>query len=333
MSDVSRFDGMRPLHIALGALAVLVAIALPFMVSDYTARLLVVGLISAVAVLGLTIVFGYAGLISLGHAAFVGLGAYTVAILCTRYRVNPWLASACAVAVAGAAAYLIGRVLLRLKGHYLALATLGLNVSFGIVASNWVALTGGTDGIANVPVLELFGVPLASEQRFYGFCLAVLALLAWAAARLRRSHLGRSLIAVRDDEIAASMTGIVVARAKTAAFTIGGVYAAIAGCLFAFHVHFVSPEDFAYAHSITYLAMLIVGGEGTLAGAILGAVGVTLLPEALRGVGNAYLLVFGILVLVVLVVLPKGIVGLLDVLARAPRARRAASPARTGDAS
>jgi branched-chain amino acid transport system permease protein len=298
----------------------------PFVVSGYAARLIVDATIAAIAVLGLNIVFGYAGLISLGHAAFAGLGAYGVAILTVHYGFNPWLAALAAVLVTAVVAYIIGRILLRLKGHYLALATLGLNVSFTIIASNVIWLTGGSDGISNIPPLNLFGLRLATERSFYWFALAVLVLLVWVSNRIRRSHLGRSFVAVRDDEIAASMTGIAVARTKTSAFTIGAVFAALAGCLFAFHVSFVSPEDFAYAHSITFLAMLIVGGEGTIAGAIVGAVAVTMLPEALRGVGNAYLLCFAILVLLVLILMPQGLVG----LARQLKPRLPAGPAAAG---
>lgn len=304
---------MRPIQIRwfLMAAIIFAAAIAPFFASEYVTRLLAVAAISAIAVMGLNIVFGYAGLITLGDAAFIGIGSYTVAILTVRHGFNPWLASLIAIAITAGVAYLIGRVVLRLKGHYLALATLGLNVSFTIVASNWIALTSGTDGIARIPALQLFSFELTTERDFYWFALSVVILLAFASQRIRLSHTGRSFIAVRDDEIAASMTGISVAKAKTAAFTLGAVYSAIAGCLFALHVHFVSPEDFAYHHSITHLAMLIVGGEGTIAGAILGAVTVTMLPEVLRGVGNAYLLIFGILVLLVLILLPKGIVALL----------------------
>ncbi len=303
---------MRPTKTNWTLIAAVVAVAAiaPLFATEYLTRLLAVATIAAVAVVGLNIAFGYAGLISLGHAAFVGMGAYGVAILTVRHSVGPWLAALIAIAISAVVAYGIGRVVLRLKGHYLALATLGLNVSFTIVASNWIKFTGGTDGIANIPALPLFSLQITTERHFYWFALAVLVLLSFAVERLRHSHFGRAFIAVRDDEIAAAMTGISVTKAKTAAFTLAAVYAAIAGCLFAFHVRFVSPEDFGYHHSITHLAMLIVGGEGSLAGAILGALVVTMLPEVLRGTGEAYLLIFGVLVLVVLVLLPKGLVGL-----------------------
>ncbi len=307
----------------LGVLAVLaLAALLPLFTQGYGNRLANTAIISAIAVIGLNFVFGYAGLISLAHAAFMGVAAYLVAILTTSHGWNPWLAALAGIAASCLSAYLTGRILLRLKGHYLALATLGLNVSFTIVVSNWMEVTGGTNGISGIPAPRLGSLALDSEPSFYWFSLAILALLALLAARVRRSHAGRALMAVRDDELASAMTGLPVTRVKVAAFTLGAAYAAVAGCLFAFHIRFVSPEDFNFSHSIIYLAMLVVGGEGSIIGAILGAVGVTLLPELLRGVGNAYLLIFGVLVLLILVVLPRGLISLLD---RATYQRRRAA--------
>lgn len=306
------------------------ALAAPFLLGDYGARVLNTAVIASVAVMGLNFAFGYAGLISLSHASFVGLGAYGLALLTTRLGFSPWLAAPIAIALTGATAYLMGRIVLKLKGHYLALATLGLNVSLTIVASNWVDLTGGTNGISNIPPLNIAGYVLADERGFYWFAIAVAAVLAWLAVRIRNSHVGRAMIAVRDDELATAMTGLSVAQVKVSAFTLSGLYAGIAGCLFAVHMKFISPEDFGFAHSITYLAMLVVGGEGSIVGAILGALAVTLLPEALRGLGNAYLLVFGLLVLLVLVLLPKGLVGLWTASVRQARPKRQVAQAVQG---
>ena len=278
--------------------------------SDYMVRLLCTASIAAIAVLGLNLVFGYAGLISLGQSAFMGIGAYGVAVLTTKAGWSPWFASAVAVALCGALAYGVGIVLLRLKGHYLALATLGLNVSFGIVVSNYTALTGGTDGIAAIPSLTVGSFALDSDATLYIFATIVLALLCALTQWVRASHLGRSMVAVNDDEMAASMSGIAITRVKAAAFAIGGAFAGVSGCLFAVHNRFVSPDDFSYVQSILYLSMLVVGGAGSIVGAVIGAVGVTLLPELLRGAGNAYLLIFGVLVLLVLIALPDGLVSL-----------------------
>ncbi|WP_160118914.1 branched-chain amino acid ABC transporter permease [Bradyrhizobium vignae] len=287
------------------------------LLADYQLRLLNLAVISAIAVIGLNFAFGYAGLISLGHAAFVGTGAYGVALLTTLLAWSPWLALPVAVAGTAIFALSIGFPLLRLKGHYLALATLGLNVSFSIVAANWIELTGGTNGVSRIPELQIAGHALADERSYLWFALVVLALSAAVAALLHVSRLGRAMIAVRDDETASSMTGIDVPRVKLAAFVLSSVYAALAGSLFAFHMRFISPDDFGYAHSITYLAMLVVGGEGSVVGAILGALLVTFLPEWLRFLGSAYLAFFGLFVLAILVFLPSGLAGI-----RRPRSIR-----------
>lgn len=297
-----------PLLLALAILVVgaLLSAVLP----EYYLRLLNLSVISAVAVIGLNFAFGYAGLISLGHAAFVGMGAYGLAILTTTYGWSPWLAMPVAIIVTAVFAGLIGFPLLRLKGHYLALATLGLNVSFYIVTSNWIGLTGGTNGIARIPELNVAGHLLSGERQFLWFGLVVLAAVAAIAAILHVSRYGRAMIVVRDDEIASKMTGINTIVVKISAFVLSAVCAAIAGCLFACHVRFVAPEDFTYAHSITYLAMLIVGGESSIIGVVLGSILLTFLPEWLRFLGSGYLAFFGILVLGILVFLPTGLVGL-----------------------
>lgn len=297
---------------SFGLAAVILALGggLSFILPDYHLRLLNLSLISAISVIGLNIAFGYAGLISLGHAAFVGCGAYIMAILTTRTGISPWLSIPIAIAATSAFAVIVGRPLLRLKGHYLALATLGLNVSFVIVASNWLEVTGGTNGIAEIPSLHFLQYSISNERSYLWVALGSLALVATLTSLLHQSRYGRALVSVRDDELAAEMSGLDTTRLKIVAFAISAACASFAGCLFACHVRFISPEDFSYAHSISYLAMLIVGGEGTIAGAILGAVLLTFLPEWLRFLGNAYLAFFGLLVFIVLVFLPTGIVGL-----------------------
>lgn len=293
----------------LGVVILIAGLSLSIVLTDYHLRLVNLAVISAIAVLGLNFAFGYAGLISLGHAAFVGTGAYGVALLTTLLGWSPWQALPAAIAGTAVLALLIGVPLLRLKGHYLALATLGFNVSFTIVAANWIELTGGTNGISRIPELQIAGHALADERSYLWLALLVLAASAVAAALIHGSRYGRAMIAVRDDETASSMTGIDVTRVKLAAFVLSSVYAAAAGGLFACHMRFISPEDFGYAHSITYLAMLVVGGEGSIVGAILGAVLVTFLPEWLRFLGAAYLAFFGLFVLAILIFLPSGLAG------------------------
>jgi branched-chain amino acid transport system permease protein len=296
--------------LSLAAAILICGFLLSIVLADYHLRLLNLAAISAIAVIGLNFAFGYAGLISLGHAAFVGLGAYFLAITTTQLKWSPWLAMPVAVCATALIAFAVGFPLLRLKGHYLALATLGLNVSFSIVAANWIDVTGGTNGISGIPELAIGGQALVDERSYLRLALVFLAFIAAIAAMLHQSRHGRAMMAVRDDETASDMSGINTTGTKIAAFTLSAACAAIAGCLFACHMRFVAPEDFNYAHSITYLAMLIVGGEGTITGAIIGAATLTFLPEWLRFLGSAYLLFFGAMVLAILMFFPSGLGGL-----------------------
>lgn len=299
-----------PARVLTAAALFAVALLLPAVVPGFALHVLNSGMIAAVAVLGLNFVFGWTGLISLAQAAFMGIGAYTTAILTTRHGVPIWLAAPGAIALAGLFGVLIGLPLLRLRGHYLALATLGFNVSFRIVANGWESLLGGTDGIGSIPSPTVLGFALDTDETYFYALWGALAAAVLIAARLRRSHLGRAMLAVRDDEIAAATASIDVVRVKVQAFGLGACYAGAAGVLFAHFTRYVAPEDFDLSLSILFLAMLIIGGEGSIAGAVLGAVLVTFLPEWLRFMGAGYLTLFGTLLLVILVFLPKGLASL-----------------------
>lgn len=299
-------------------IAIAVLALLPALLSEYTVRVLNGAIIAAIAVIGLNFAFGYSGLMSMSQASFMGISAYILAILTTRFGLNVWVAVVVALVVTESFVLVAGRVLLKLRGHYLALGTLGLNVSLTIIMLNWVDVTGGSNGIGSIPPLTVGPVAIAGERAFYWLGIVVLLALAALAMRIKDSHTGRAMIAVCDDEISTSMTGMSVPRVKLTAFALSGFYAAIAGCLFATHMEFVSPDDFSFDKSIVFLSMLVVGGSGSIVGAMLGATALTLLPEMLRAVGHAYLLVFGVLVLLVLTFFPTGLVGLLS-LPRWPR--------------
>jgi branched-chain amino acid transport system permease protein len=305
----------RTALLAAGAVF-LVALVLPAFISGYGIRILNLALISAIAVIGLNFAFGYAGLITLAQAGFVGCGAYITAILSTTAGLTPWLSIPIAVIGAGLISIVIGLPMLRLKGHYLALATLGFNVSFVIVATNWKSVMGGTDGISGIPPLALPGWPFATDHRYYYVLWLVLAVATWCAWRIRNSHIGLAMIAVRDDEIATGAASVGVTRIKLQAFALSALYAGLAGALFAHMVNFVAPDDFALGHSIIYLAMLIIGGEGSILGSIAGAVIVTFMPELMRDLGTAYLIVFGSLMLLILIFLPKGLLSLTAIVGR-----------------
>ena len=298
------------------ALVALATLGLPAVLPAFDLRVMILALISALSVIGLCIAFGWAGLIQLGQAAFVGVGAYASAILARRYGAPFPLALLGAVVATGGLAVLIGLPLLRLRGHYLALATVGFNATALILISNAGELTGGYDGYSAIPPIALAGFTFTTDAQYFYLVWAILALVALAATSLRHSRFGRALIAIRDDELAAGTSGVPVVKLKVLAYGLCGVCGGLSGSLYAHYAHYVSPGDFDLVHSITLLIMLIVGGEGSIAGAILGAVLLSFLPEWLRFLGDGYLAVFGVGVLLVLVLMPQGIVGLVHAALR-----------------
>lgn len=295
---------------------VLLSLATPFLLSDYALRVMNLSLIASLAVIGLCIAFGWAGLIQLGQAAFVGVGAYASAVLSRDLGVPFWLAVPLAALLAGVAAVLIGFPLLRLRGHYLALATVGLNATAVTMISNAGAWSGGYDGLSDIPPMQFGGWVLTTDTQSFFLIWVVVAAVSLSVLALRASRYGRALVAVRDDEMAAGTSGVPVVAMKALAYGLCGVCAGLSGALYAHYSHYISPGDFDLVHSITLLVMLIVGGETSVFGALLGSVLLGFLPEWLRFVGEGYLAVFGIGVLLVLVLMPQGIVGLMRRLTR-----------------
>lgn len=297
------------------ALIVLLALlaALPFLVNVFYLGVVVLGAIYAVAVLGLYFVMGLTGQLSLAQGAFFGIGAYASAILSTRFGWAFW-PSMGAAAVAGLVVGLVlGYAVLRLTGHYLALATIGLAIIATIVFQQWKPVTGGPNGISGVKPPTIGGFVLT--QNFYYFYLVLLFLIVLAAIawKVKRSRVGRAFLAIREDELAAAATGINTLNFKMLAFTLSTVYGAIGGGLYAHGLtHYISPDNFVFDLSITMLVMLLLGGQATVPGAIMGAVLVTALPEALRFLDNYYLVVYGVAVVLLVIFLPQGLWGWLE---------------------
>ena len=297
-------------RVPLILLAAGLVLAAPALVSAYSLRVLDLAVISAIAVLGLVFAFGWAGLIHLAQAAFVGVGAYTAALLTTRAGLSFWSALPAAILLGAALSLVVGWPMLRLRGHYLALATVGLNVTMEIVTKNWVGLTGGDDGISGIPGVTFGGFAFASDTRFYYLALAFLLAAGLIAAAIRASRFGREMVAVRDDELACGASGVNVVRTKLLAFTLCGAYGAVSGVLYAHYSNYIAPSDFDGVRAITLLVMLIVGGEVSILGAVAGCVLIGFAPEWLRFVGQAYLTVFGAGIILVLVLMPGGLAGL-----------------------
>lgn len=271
----------RVQRVWLGVLA-LALIAFPFGANGYLVSLACMLGIHVIAAAGLNIMTGYTGLISLGHAAFMGVGCYTAAWFAQRGV--PFFAT---LPLAGAMAALLGLLVglpsLRIKGLYLAVATLATQFLLVYVFREWDSVTGGVRGV-NVPNASLGGFELLNDQRMYFLIAPVAAALLVAARNLFRTRVGRAFIAIRDKDISAEVLGIHLLRYKLAAFAIGSFYAGVAGALLGYFYRAMTPEYFTLQLSIFYLAAIIVGGLGSMLGTILGAVFMTLVPELLRAV-------------------------------------------------
>ncbi len=275
----------------------------------------------AIVVLGLNLFIGYAGQISLGHAAFFALGAYGSALLSGEAGVNPWLSLLLAVLAAALIALLVGIPALRLHGHYLAMATLGFNLVVYLVLVQWDALTGGPSGYAGIRPLAIGSFAFASDLRLHYLVWGVALLCLTMALNLVRSGVGRGLAAVAGDELAAAACGVDIRAAKIKVFVLSAAFAALAGALYAHGFGFLGPETFSLFASVDFVTMVVVGGLGSVWGSLFGAALLTWLPEWIDRFEQFKEIVHGAILVGVLIFLPQGLVtGLID-LARLRLAR------------
>ncbi len=319
--DTALFD--TPTQRAWAGIGLALLLLFPFVASEYWLYLACLVAIHIISAMGLNLLTGYTGLVSLGQAAFMGVGAYTVAILQTKVG-TPFLLNLLAGGlVAMVAGVLVGLPSLRVKGLYLAIATIAAGVIAHFVFAHFSALTGGTAGIS-VPPAQVLGLELDSSFKLYWVILPVTLLSLLGAANLLRTRIGRAFIAVRDRDISAEVLGIPLLRTKLLSFAISSFYAGVAGGLFAVFFRAITPESFPLLMSIFFLAAVIVGGMGSVLGSVLGAVFMTLVPELLKIVvsalpeawvgGNAALvlspvrtIVFGLLIVLFLIFEPLGL--------------------------
>ncbi len=255
----------------------------------------------------LNLLMGYAGQISLGHAAFFGLGAYSSAILTIKYGLNPWLAMIFGAALVLCLSYVLSRPILRLKGHYLAMATLGLGIIVHIFFVQADELTGGPDGISGLPTLSFLGMPIDSDLKWYFILCSYMLLSVLFSLNIADSRAGRALSAVHGSEIAAQMMGIDTAKVKSYIFVFSALMATIAGSLFAHQQDFVSPESFSFFFSIELVTMVVLGGLGSTFGAVMGAFILSILPEVLIVFEDFEVLIFGLILMVIMIFLPEGL--------------------------
>jgi branched-chain amino acid transport system permease protein len=326
MSDVTLSASTNPWWMSrrIGFLAaVLVISALPMVLTgSYWQTNLTVCAINVLLALGLDFILGYAGQLNLGQSAFYGIGAYVSTLLITKAGVPFWVAFGAGVAFAGLAGMILAMFAVRLRGHYLAIASLGFAVIVHQILLNWISLTQGPLGIYGIPpppAIVIPGLPQISFRNsvalFYlvaGFTLIVFFLL----DQLVRSPIGETLTAIREDEVSAASLGIHTTLWKVFAFGVGAAVGGAGGCFYATFVGTLVPDAFFITESFTILSMVIVGGMGTLIGPVFGAILLTLLPELLRGIGDLRLIVYGLALTLVVLFMPGGLVQAARIMSR-----------------
>ena len=302
---------LRPLVV----LAVLLAGAPLLFPNAYVYDVAGTALLNAVVCVGLDLLIGYAGQISLGHAGFFALGAYGSAVLTGRWGVAPAAALAASAAAVGRLAFLVGRPVLRLKGHTLAMATMGIGVIVPIVLKTEGWLTGGPDGVSVDP-FQVFGLTLNGERPWYWVAAGLLLVAVWLAGNLVDSPLGRALRAVHGAEVAAEAAGIDPARTKLMVFVLSAVFASLAGSLTAHKTGFITPDIASFFRSIELVTMVVLGGMASTWGAVAGAVILTVLPQVLAGIEDYESILLGAVMMGTMIFLPRGLMPSLAAAAR-----------------
>jgi branched-chain amino acid transport system permease protein len=304
----TRLDGRGAVLVSLALLGIL--LALPSLVGEGgLMSTLAITLILSIAVLGLDILMGFAGLVSLGQAGFMAIGGYTASILAVNYGVSPLLGICAGIMLSLVCAIALSLVTMRLRGAYLALATLTFGLLVDQLAVGLTDLTGGPSGLVGIPSLAIGPWGLDTPRAMYYLALALIVVLVLALTGLMRSSFGRALQAIRTDQMAAAALGIDVARTKMAAFALSAALASLAGSLYAFDFHFLSPEMVATPRSFEMIAMLVVGGEGTLVGGLFGAALVTLLPTIFQSLADYKILAEGAILVLAFQYFPAGLLG------------------------
>ncbi|MBN8754563.1 MULTISPECIES: branched-chain amino acid ABC transporter permease [Variovorax] len=292
---------------ALGATALILAV-LPFLLpNNFMLDIAIRIAFAAVAVIGLNLLMGFAGQISIGHAGFLAIGAYGSAIATSRFGWPPLIAIAAAGIASAILAWLVAKPMLRLKGHSLTMATLGFGVIVNIVLINEVAVTGGPDGMA-VPPLEVAGLALTDLRHWYAGAAIVLWLAILLSLNLYDSPCGRALRGLHGSEVAARVVGVDVALFKTRAFVMSAVMASVSGSLTGHYVGFISPQMASFAHSVELATMVVLGGMASTFGAVLGSAVLTMLPQLLGGLHGYESILFGLILMLTMMFLPRGIV-------------------------
>jgi branched-chain amino acid transport system permease protein len=293
--------------LGFGALAVIIIILPLFVESKYYFIVLNVIGLNTIVVVGLNLLIGFAGQISLGHAAFYGLGSYFSGILTVNYGFPLWPAMVVGMLATGAVAYLIGYPSLKLRGHYLVMATLGFGIIINILMGELEQFTGGHDGLMGIPPLAIGGWVFDNDLKNFYLIWSFVFLCMLAARNLLNSRVGRALRAISGSEVAANSLGVNTADYKVKVFVLSAMFASISGSLYAHYITFISPSSYDFYYSIQVVTMVIVGGMGSLWGSLLGAGVLTCISEALHVAKQYHIIAYGVFLCLVLVFLPEGI--------------------------
>lgn len=290
----------------------LLALLFPLIARDpYYKHILNVAFLYAISVYGFNIISGLTGQLNFAHAGFIGIGAYTSAILTSTYGLPVGLAMIIAILVTGFFGLIIGFPALRTRGVYFSLTTLGFGVILFMIFENWIDLTGGPMGLTGIPSFRIPGIDInfGSKTAFYYLCLFFLVIAIYINRELFHSKLGRAMLAVHGNEDLAQSIGISIVRTKIIAFVMATMLLGLSGSLYAHYFHFISPVSFTIHETFHCLTMLVVGGMGTLAGPLIGSVIFTILPEFLRGLAQLQWIIYGVILILCIAFMPEGIVG------------------------
>ena len=293
-------------------LTAIILCVVPFLLSNsFQYEIVIVCLLNAVICIGLNMLVGYTGQISLGHGAFAGLGAYVAVIFSTTYEFDPVISILISSLILGIIAFIIAKPILKLEGHYLAMGTLAVGIIISIILNNEDQLTGGPDGMG-VSSFSIFGYVFENDIQWYIICAIFLIFSIWASKNIINSPFGRILRCIKGSETATKIVGANVSYYKTYVFVISVLLATIAGSLYSYYTGFISPEESGFTRSIELVVMIVFGGLGRIYGAVFGAIIITALPQFLTFLHDYEHMVFGAIIIIVMIFMPKGIVSVFD---------------------
>jgi branched-chain amino acid transport system permease protein len=303
MTKVTKYKDLLP----FGILAVMIVLVPVFVESKYYLIVLNVIGLNTMVVVGLNLLIGFAGQISLGHAAFYGLGSYFSGILTVKYGFPLWPAMLAGMLTTGGIAYLIGYPSLKLRGHYLVMATLGFGIIVNILMGELDQFTGGHDGLMGIPPLSIGGLVFDTDLKNFYLIWGFVFFSMLAARNLLNSRVGRALRAIHGSEVAANSLGVNTASYKVKVFVLSAMFASVAGSLYAHYITFISPSTYDFYYSIQVVTMVIVGGMGSLWGSLLGAAVLSFISEALHVAKQYHVIAYGVFLSLALIFLPKGV--------------------------